>query len=264
MFVMLKGHSWFAEDHLNDISENLINSCYLCYLHKGEYNRTLLAGSHKVLLLTFNPDWLMLQSEEREEMQQLLTHYLKPGSKSLILPVCGVAQKIHASLNKFNKNTGLVDPEITIPIFINECIRIYYPKLAAKSITNAYQQHKTTLITDFVKQHFADAIMDDLPALANRFLLSEKSLQRFARLAFGKPLHQQVIVYRMLYGLKQLMLTHKSISEIAIEMGYRDVHYFSRAFKKHFGLTPNLIQRPDGYEQIKRISQQINYKNEIK
>lgn len=40
-----------------------------------------------------------------------------------------------------------------------------------------------------------------------------------------------------------LITTQKQIGEIASECGFNDFAYFSRSFKKEFGLTPSQYQR---------------------
>jgi two-component system, response regulator YesN len=38
---------------------------------------------------------------------------------------------------------------------------------------------------------------------------------------------------------EKLLDSDMKVYEVAQEVGYRDVKYFTRIFKKHFGLTPN-------------------------
>jgi AraC-like DNA-binding protein len=45
--------------------------------------------------------------------------------------------------------------------------------------------------------------------------------------------------YRMLTSPR---LTHRSISDIALDVGFRDLSYFNRAFRRRFGQTPSQIR----------------------
>jgi AraC-like DNA-binding protein len=54
----------------------------------------------------------------------------------------------------------------------------------------------------------------------------------------GKPLHQYIIDYRLTRAAGMMRTSGKTITEIAASVGYRDVSYFSRAFKSRFGKSP--------------------------
>lgn len=54
----------------------------------------------------------------------------------------------------------------------------------------------------------------------------------------GVSLHQYLINYRISVALNLLQSTHKPITEIAYSVGFRDINYFSKCFKKVVGLSP--------------------------
>ncbi|MNL41613.1 HTH-type transcriptional regulator CdhR [compost metagenome] len=74
-------------------------------------------------------------------------------------------------------------------------------------------------------------------------MVSERTMARLAELAFGMPLHKQVIKLRMDYALDLLINTDKPVFEIAALCGYKEPYYFSKAFKKQFGDCPKSVKR---------------------
>ncbi|MNL13543.1 Urease operon transcriptional activator [compost metagenome] len=76
-------------------------------------------------------------------------------------------------------------------------------------------------------------------------MVSERNLARLAKIAFGTPLHEKVIDIRMCSSLEQLVTTNHPIYEIARRTGYKEGHYFSKAFRKHYGVAPKYILRPN-------------------
>lgn len=57
----------------------------------------------------------------------------------------------------------------------------------------------------------------------------------------------QLIAERLILEAKRLLhLTHKSIKEIASELGFEDRFYFSRFFKKEVGVAPKIFRQQVG------------------
>lgn len=50
----------------------------------------------------------------------------------------------------------------------------------------------------------------------------------------------------MLEARRKLTYVPASVSSIAYELGYQDAAYFSRAFKRHSGMTPTQFRKENG------------------
>lgn len=55
---------------------------------------------------------------------------------------------------------------------------------------------------------------------------------------FQMPPTKYIRHIRMEFAKNMLVLSHKSISQVALETGYRDIAHFDRVFKKETGVTP--------------------------
>ena len=55
----------------------------------------------------------------------------------------------------------------------------------------------------------------------------------------GMPIHQYIIYVRLLNAASLLENTALSVNEIAISCGFYDIAYFSKYFKKYFGVSPS-------------------------
>ncbi|MNL51955.1 Virulence regulon transcriptional activator VirF [compost metagenome] len=80
--------------------------------------------------------------------------------------------------------------------------------------------------------------------MASVFCMSEKSLARLGYIAFGTTIHEYVLKLRMAHSMKLLLFTDKPVNEVARLAGYSDPFFFSKTFKKQFGLSPSEIYRP--------------------
>lgn len=68
--------------------------------------------------------------------------------------------------------------------------------------------------------------------------VSYESLRRAIKSNTGKTLKQHIDGMIMQRAKEQLIITDKTIKEIAYELGFKDEFYFSKYFKKHEGHSP--------------------------
>ena len=239
MSTIIEGCSVLYNESGQVISDISGNSCRLSYLSAGKYKRSFIVGDHTILVVALRPEWLSKKYGDQEGLQEFIASYNNEVQHFISLPDFNLGQYVFNSLQKLNDGK---DFDIDIHVFTNECLNRYLNKLQTKTVNASYQETKAKEIAEFVNQNFTDKIVDDEDELARRFMTSKITLTRLAKRYFGRPLHKQVIELRMLAGFKMLMLTKKTIQEIAQQIGYEDSHYFSRAFKKRFGVSPNEVR----------------------
>jgi len=79
--------------------------------------------------------------------------------------------------------------------------------------------------------------------ISSEVCLSTSQLNRKMKALSGLTTSNYILKTRLNKAKKILTLTHKPIGEIAMECGFNDFAYFSRSFKKEFGMTPTSFQR---------------------
>lgn len=84
---------------------------------------------------------------------------------------------------------------------------------------------------------------DIIALLASEMCLSQSQLNRRIKAATGLTTSNYVLKVRLNKAKKLLMKSQKPIGEIAMDCGFNDFAYFSRSFKKEFGMTPTSFQR---------------------
>jgi AraC-like DNA-binding protein len=91
-------------------------------------------------------------------------------------------------------------------------------------------------LIEFVKDHYRGFLtMDQLLEISG---MSESRVQRIFKHHFGCSPFQYINRLRLSAAKDDLILTSKSITEIALDLGFNDSNYFTRRFKESAGMSP--------------------------
>ena len=219
------------------------NACQLYYHPKGSNLKKLCSGKQQLLFIHFKPEWLLYKCSLFVKLKAFTTLIHHRHQQPVFLPTYSIACSL---LNAFKKIRAMDSEALRDKMtysFINDCVDKYYSKHTDQNTIGNYHQDKATEIAAFVSENYATELVESVPGLATRFMVSERHLARLAKMAFGIPLHAQVIKIRMSSGLNHLINTDKPIHEIAELVGYRESYYFSKAFKKCFGVSPKYLSK---------------------
>lgn len=108
----------------------------------------------------------------------------------------------------------------------------------ARVINERQAKDKRTIddIVKYVEQHY----MDDLSLLdiASAFFVSREYISRKFKQEFGINFSDYLATYRIAKAKQLMHNPHLKIAQVAEMVGFRDVKYFSKVFKKQEGLTP--------------------------
>ncbi|MES2455671.1 MAG: helix-turn-helix transcriptional regulator [Bacteroidota bacterium] len=219
------------------------NACQLYYHPKGSNLKNLCSGKQQLLFIHFKPEWLLYKCSLFVKLQAFIALIHQRHQQPVFLPSYAIACSLLNSFKKIRAMDSEAVRDKIIYSFINDCVDKYYRKHTEQNTTGNYHQDKATEIAAFVNENYATELVESVPSLATRFMVSERHLARLAKMAFGIPLHAQVIKIRMSSGLNHLINTDKPIHEIAELVGYRESYYFSKAFKKCFGVSPKYLSK---------------------
>jgi AraC-like DNA-binding protein len=112
--------------------------------------------------------------------------------------------------------------------------------------TRAHAETKPAWLRDATQRLAALATRGDeadYEAVAARLGMAESTLRRRFREATGMPPHEFVLQARVAEARRLLGETDRPIKSIAQELGYRDVYFFSRQFKKLAGVPPAMYRK---------------------
>jgi AraC family transcriptional regulator of arabinose operon len=119
--------------------------------------------------------------------------------------------------------------------------------LALEALLLDLSQAPTALPPTWVDKVQRELAKPEAPAdyenLAGQVGLSVRSLRRHFRTQTGTSPHQYAIGRRVATARDLLLSTNLPVKEIARRLGYADVFYFGRQFKRQTGVSPALFRK---------------------
>ena len=114
-------------------------------------------------------------------------------------------------------------------------------KCQVQSDSYAFETHHKTYVVDeirkYLSNHYADKVSLDL--IAKNMYLSSAYISKIFKEETGEAPINYLIKLRLERARAQLEADgHESIKAISCSVGYDDVYYFSKLFKKYYGVSP--------------------------
>lgn len=102
---------------------------------------------------------------------------------------------------------------------------------------NSHQVNETVReVTDFIKENYKN--VGSLEEIASRFYLDKSYLSRIFRRITGYTITEFTNIQKVQHAQKLLEDTDLPIATIALEVGYDNLPYFNRVFKKYIETSP--------------------------
>lgn len=137
-----------------------------------------------------------------------------------------------------NKNERSTDVRISLDNLQN--LGIYTDNENEIRISNSTSVLITKCLTILKTTYYENFSMDNL---AEQLGVSRSYLSTRFKSETGLTISKYITNLRMSRAKTLLAASNKTINDIATSLGYQDVFYFSRAFKKTTGITPSVYRR---------------------
>lgn len=103
---------------------------------------------------------------------------------------------------------------------------------------NARKQNgKGYAILSYIREHFAEPITN--ATIAEHFSYHKNYINQILKHEFGQTVHQCLIHYRIKMSISFLQSGEYTVSEVSKQVGFSDIFYFSKCFKKITGKAPS-------------------------
>ncbi|OUM86980.1 MAG: hypothetical protein BAA01_12850 [Bacillus thermozeamaize] len=132
-----------------------------------------------------------------------------------------------------------------------EVLQAMYDKAFEKLQEDRKYRNKINLldVRQFIERHYTEPLT--LESIARCFFVSKEYLSRAFKQETGWNVSDYILRLRMERAKELLIRDRLPIKAVARFVGYEDVAYFYRLFKKHFGVTPGEIRKANG--QVNKV-----------
>lgn len=125
--------------------------------------------------------------------------------------------------------------------------------MPVKQYTKQEHQKKINTVIDYISIHLDEKL--DLDKLSGISAISPYHFHRIMRAYLGEPLGSYIIRYRIETGAQLLRHGSQQIDEIAYKMGYDSPTSFTKAFKKHLGVSPSEFRNNKEFLTMKSLAE---------
>jgi AraC-like DNA-binding protein len=208
--------------------------------HGWVYDKTLCApnGMIENAAWQFNFSFLHTLETFAPEFMPIVMFYRE--LKQCIVIMGDTAKEIKGLLHKFENYT---EPESVIVL-----LKILYMivqssdyKYIGNHVFNGNKIHrnkqKLQAIYKYIVENYQHKIT--LSEIAEYAKMNRTAFCLFFKKATNEPFAAYLISFRLQTACTQLVRTNLSIKEICFAVGFNDVPYFNRIFKKQYGVTPS-------------------------
>ncbi|NEU60526.1 AraC family transcriptional regulator [Paenibacillus sp. ALJ109b] len=127
-----------------------------------------------------------------------------------------------------------------VKIFFYQFVYTLVQQLKLQGVTSK-EKDMVEEIIQYIHEHFNESI--SLESLAEQWNYSIQYLSKQFKLRTGRSPIEYVIKARMAKAKELMIRTDATAQEIASSVGYSDVFYFTRLFKKQVGMTPGQYKK---------------------
>lgn len=236
ILVLTKGFGVHEIDFVNHpIIDNSIFIMRPAQVHRFE----LKVGSEGYWL-AFNKDFLLLSSATSNALLRKAAsrNFYKLNEKD-IGSLCPTLQTILEEYQSKQAGFELII-KAGIEIFLTRFLRLQ-KKDDAAVVANQYPEEKLQEFMDLLEANIATT--KQAAAYADMLSLSLFQLNSITRSLLGKTVAALIEDQILLEAKRLLMGTPDQVTQIAFQLGYEDVSYFIRFFKKKMGVTPDALRK---------------------
>jgi AraC family transcriptional regulator, transcriptional activator of pobA len=124
--------------------------------------------------------------------------------------------------------------------FIEYTRQSLHPQTMGK-FENGYTQERFETFIQLLETNIGS--MKNVSAYADALSLSSYQLNAITKTVVGKPVSELINDQIILEVKRYLLATSNQVKDVADHLGYEDVSYFIRFFKKHTGHSPELFRK---------------------
>jgi AraC family transcriptional regulator, transcriptional activator of pobA len=226
-------------NHEIDFVSHAISDNSIFVLRPGQVHRLTLKTKREGYLMEFGNRFF--SSTANSDLLR------KAASKCFCQLEAATANKLQAILNSIheeyrNKNEGFQEViKANLSIFFIELIRQRHNLAKGKNTHIGYGQQRLEDFLELLERDITE--QKQVSHYTEKLNLSQFQLNSICKTLLGKSAARLIDDQILLEAKRYLLATSNQVNQISYYLGYEDVSYFIRFFKKHTGQTPEMFRQ---------------------
>lgn len=226
--------------HTIDFIEHSIKNTGIFLMRPGQVHKLQLKAGGEGYLLEFNKDFQFLSKTGNDLLRKATNRNYCQLDKVGNGALCTILQTM---LDEFRaKQEGFENViKANLEIFFIQYLRHRQKGQKTDNKANHYQQEKLEEFLDLLETNINNE--KHATAYADMVSLSPFQLNSITKSLLGKTVADLIEDQILLEAKRYLLATSNQVNQIAFQLGYEDVSYFIRFFKKLTGHTPEAFRK---------------------
>ncbi|MBI1769587.1 MAG: helix-turn-helix domain-containing protein [Bacteroidetes bacterium] len=225
--------------HEIDFTPYQIGDCSIFIMRPGQVHQLTLKAGSRGYLMEFKTDFYYPHDKVSHEILR------KASNKNLCQLDANGFKKLLALLKSiFQEHTTQQERyqdviKANLGIFFIELLRHRQNGKSPSHKANTYAQERLEEFLELLEKHISSKQVSQYADMLN---LSTYQLNAIAKATLGKTCSELINEYIILESKRNLLATSNQVNQIAYHLGYEDVSYFIRFFKKQTGYSPEVFR----------------------
>jgi AraC-like DNA-binding protein len=227
-------------NHEIDFTPTKICDRSVSFMRPGQVHQLTLKAKSTGYLMAFKTDFYYSHDKSTNQLLRKVSY------KNLCQMDANAFKKLLTILTYiFKEYTGKQQRyqemiKANLDIFFIELLRHQPNRKSVSNNVNTYTQERLEEFLELLETHISSHKL--VSQYADMLSLSNYQLNAITKAALGKTSSEVIDEYIILESKRHLLVTSNQVTQVAYHLGYEDVSYFIRFFKKHTGYSPEAFR----------------------
>jgi len=227
--------------HAIDFIEHAVTEHSIFVMRPGQVHQLQLKAGSEGYLMEFNKAFSLLSpiggNELLRKAANLNVNKLEEKDFNALSTTLQTMQEEYRAKQEGYENVIKANLEV----FLIRLLRCRQHHALPSTKANSYQQEKLQEFMDLLESNINTT--KQVAAYADLVHLSPFQLNSITKSLLGKTVAELIDDQHLLEAKRYLLATSNLVNQIAFQLGYEDVSYFIRFFKKRTGQTPDAFRK---------------------
>ncbi len=238
MLIIIKG----SGKHIIDLIPFTVEPNMVFFMRPGQIHELDLGIESKGFIIEFSAD-LVANTKENSKLifNRISQHNTLSLNNTSIKPILQSVESIYSEsqIDAIEKNE-VIKLHLNL-VFIELYRQINEQKLALEKGSNDFVQEQLYVFLELLEKNIHHK--KSVKSYAEMMNITPYQLNNVTKSTLNKSVSTLISDQVLLEAKRILLTTSNQVNQIALQLGFEDVSYFIRFFKKHLGHSPTVFRQ---------------------